>query len=103
MLATLIGRAALRRIGAVCDKRRQHTRELRGTDGGRDVTIEFFILREIGKEFEYAHYRRLLCVYWFIDRRVYLIHRQEQYLRLTDITILPFRRRQIKAWHGVKK
>ena len=82
---------------------RQHRHELCGTCGGRDATTGPFILREIGKEFEYAHYYRLLCVYWFIDRRVYLIHRQEQYLRLTDITILPFRRRQIKAWHGVKK
>ncbi len=82
---------------------RQHRHELCGTCGGRDARTGPFILREIGKEFEYAHYHRLLCVYWFIDRRVYLIHRQEQYLRLTDITILPFRRRQIKAWHGVKK
>lgn len=55
---------------------------------------------EIGKEFEYAHYRRLLCVYWFIDHHGYPLHRQEQCLRLADITPPPSRWRQMKrlAW-----
>ena len=37
-----------------------------------------FILRGIAKEFEYvAAYRHLLCLYRLIDRRLYLIHRQQ--------------------------